>query len=690
MTAIRFCFGLHLHQPVGNFDHVIAQHVRDVYRPFLERIRVHGFVPVALHISGPLLDWLERRDHRFLDLLGDLTADGKLEWLLAGYEEPVLASLPREDRVEQIAWMREALRTRFGAAATGLWLTERVWEPDLAADLHDAGVRFALVDDRHFVVTGFRRDQLHAPYWTEHGGKRLALFPIDERLRYLIPFEAVEETGNYLRGLREAGHRLAVLADDGEKFGGWPGTKEWVYDRGWLDRFLAAMREQVSNGDVVLSTFAEALAAVPSGGIAYLPTASYREMETWSLPTTQAQRLTALEQQLGAERMAGPDGALVRGAHWKNFFVKYPEANRMHKKMLALSALCRERGNPATARRAIGRAQCNDAYWHGVFGGLYLPFLRAAVWRNLAEAERLLRVDEQLRAEETDIDGDGHVEVWIHSAHFSAIVSPYRGGAIEELTRFSVEPEVVMSATQRTREVAASTGSDGRDDAPGAADGSPAGANHADVLTRRREAYHVLSEHGHEAPMNTEPSVVGGATAPDESLVAAGTPSIHELEHGFRLRALPAADLDDRAIFVERVIPGSVTRDQFAGAQYQPVASAARIAMTCRLRQSESRVEVALEAPDGRLRKTLTFLPDGRVRAEFEWDGRVFAESDCFTVELSLDRALPVACTPGAELWEYPIETVSKSEKGLDRVRQGVALVVRWPVAQGRGSVDLG
>jgi Glycosyl hydrolase family 57/Alpha-amylase/4-alpha-glucanotransferase, middle domain/Alpha-amylase/4-alpha-glucanotransferase, C-terminal len=690
MPAIRFCFGLHLHQPVGNFDHVIAQHVRDVYRPFLERIRAHEFVPVALHISGPLLDWFERRDHQFLDLLGDLTADGKLEWLLAGYEEPVLAALPREDRVEQIAWMREALRARFGAAATGLWLTERVWEPDLAADLHDAGVRFALVDDRHFVVTGFQRDQLHAPYWTEHGGKRLALFPIDERLRYLIPFEAVEETGNYLRRLREAGHRLAVLADDGEKFGGWPGTKEWVYDRGWLDQFLAAMREHVSNGDVVLSTFAEALDAVPSGGIAYLPTASYREMETWSLPTTQAQRLTALEQQLGAERMAGPDGALVRGAHWKNFFVKYSEANRMHKKMLALSALCRERGNPATARRAIGRAQCNDAYWHGVFGGLYLPFLRAAVWRNLAEAERLLRVGEPLRAEETDIDGDGHAEVWIHSAHFSAIVSPYRGGAIEELTRFSVAPEVVRSATERTREVAASAGVDGREDAPGAAGGSPVGANHADVLTRRREAYHVLSEHGYEASTNTEPSVVGGAATPDASLPAAGTPSIHELEHGFRLRELPAVDLDDRAIFIERVIPASVTQDQFARAQYQPVTSAARIAMTCRLRQSESRVEVALEAPDGRLRKTLTFLPDGRVRAEFEWDGRVFGESDCFTVELSLDRALPVACTPSAELWEYPIETVSKSEKGLDRVRQGVALVVRWPAVQGRGSVDVG
>ena len=39
---IRFVFGLHLHQPVGNFDHVFEQHVDDVYRPLLERLSDAG------------------------------------------------------------------------------------------------------------------------------------------------------------------------------------------------------------------------------------------------------------------------------------------------------------------------------------------------------------------------------------------------------------------------------------------------------------------------------------------------------------------------------------------------------------------------------------------------------------------------------------------------------------------------
>src|SRR5918996_125206 len=480
MDPVHFVFGVHFHQPVGNFDHVFEQHLEDVYRPLVERLVEHRFLPVTLHLSGPLLEWLEAHDAAYLDLLGRLAADGHLELLLGGFYEPVLAALPRGDRIEQVAWMREAIRRRFGVEATGLWLTERVWEPDLAADLADAGVRYVLVDDRHFLVSGFARDRLHAPFWTESGGKRVVLFSIDERLRYLVPFKPPASVAAHLREVRAAGGRLAVLVDDGEKFGGWPGTKDWVYTRGWLAQFAEAMAGLVAAGEIRLTTPRAALDEVPSGGLAYLPTASYRGMEGWALPADGAVRLAALERELGERRLAGPDGALLRGGHWRNFLVKYAEANRMHKKMLALSALCRERGDAPAARRAIGRAQCNDAYWHGVFGGLYLPHLRAAVWGNLAAAERELRRTESLAVEQVDLDGDGWPEIWIHAASFSALVSPHRGGVIEEYTPFEQ------------------------------------GVNWADVLTRRREPYHE--------PAGPEQ---GG---PPATATADGTASIHDIE----------------------------------------------------------------------------------------------------------------------------------------------------------------
>ena len=619
MAPIRFVFGLHLHQPVGNFDHVFADHVRDVYRPILEHLSARDFFPVVLHLSGPLLEWLEEHDTAYLDLLGRLVSDRRIELLLAGLYEPVLASLPRADRVEQIQWMHEAIRRRFGVDARGLWLTERVWEPELAADLADAGVRYALVDDRHFLVSGFSSDQLHAPFWTESGGQRVALFPIDERLRYLIPFRPPEETADYLRSLRDGGQRLAVLADDGEKFGGWPGTHDWVYGRGWLNRFLATVGGQVEQGEVQLSTLSDALETVPSGGIAYLPTASYREMEGWSLPPEPALRLIRLERDLGPERIAGPDGALIRGSHWRNFLVKYSESNRMHKKMQALSLLCRRRGDPGSARRAIGRAQCNDAYWHGVFGGLYLPHLREAIWQNLALAEGELRRGEDLEVEVWDLDGDGHNEIWVHSDQFSALLSPHRGGAVEEYTIFS------------------------------------GGINYANTLTRRREAYHD--------------------TALDNQAEA-------------------ALDADPRALLVDRVLPGGLGLETYATGNYRPIRSWASADCTYSIRRSGEQVEIVFgfagsSGSIGRVEKRLMFTRDGGLAATYRWDPTMGSPDDVFAPELSLAAPLELRTEPAADIWTFPIETVAKSERGLDRTRQGESITIRWPVSLGQGSVEL-
>jgi hypothetical protein len=645
MDPLRFVFGVHVHQPVGNFDHVFEQHLRDVYRPLVERLAEHRFLPFALHVSGPLLEWLEQHDAAYLDLIGRLAADGHIELLLAGLYEPVLASLPRADRLEQIGWMRAAIRRRFGVEATGLWLTERVWEPDLAADLADAGVQYVLVDDRHFLVSGFERDQLHAPFWTETGGKRVALFSIDERLRYLVPFKPPAAIAAYLRELRAAGRPLAVLMDDGEKFGGWPGTKEWVYTRGWLAQFCDAIAALVAAEEVRLTTPGAALREVTSAGLAYLPTASYREMETWALPANAVARLSALEGDLGEQRVAGPDGAFVRGGHWRNFLVKYPEANRMHKKMLALSALCRERGDPPAARRAIGRAQCNDAYWHGVFGGLYLPHLRAAIWRNLAFAEGELRRGEALSVEDLDLDLDGAEELWVHSASFSALVSPHRGGAVEEYTLF----------------------------APG--------INYADVLTRRREAYHARTA----APRGE----AGAAAAAD------GTASIHELERTAGLERLPPIDPVERALSVDRVLTADVTLEAYAGGAFGSIACWARTAFHVRLEQSAQAVEVVLHptqgaAPAGLLEKRLRFDQTGALTVRYRWDPSAFPSDAFFCPEISVSPEVRLELTPAAALWTFPVATVSRSERGFEETVQGYSYTPRWPIRAGEARLTVG
>jgi hypothetical protein len=633
---LRFVFGLHLHQPVGNFDHVMADHVRDVYRPIIEHASAAGFFPLTLHVSGPLLEWLERHDTRWLDMIGTLVADGRLELLLAGFDEPILASLPRPDRLEQIGRMREYLQRRFGVQATGLWLTERVWQPELAADLADAGVEYALVDDRHFLVSGFRHDELHRPHHCESDGRRVGLLAIDERLRYLIPFRPPEETASYLRQLRSEGHGLAVLADDGEKFGGWPGTKDWVYGSGWLDTFLKTMAQLTAAGEIKLTTGQEAFRHVPSGGLAYLGTASYREMEKWALPPAAQKDLTKLEEELGPKHLAA-SASFVRGGHWHHFLVKYAESNRMHKTMLALSTLCRRRGDPPEARRAIGRAQCNDAYWHGVFGGLYLPHLRNAIWRQLAIAEQALRHGEELACAELDLDYDGFPELWVHSAQFSALISPHRGGAIEMLTRFS---NLI---------------------------------NLADVLTRRRESYHEIppdqGAHGHGDGKD-------------------GHQSIHDIEKASRLKTLPPVDAEPRAILVERLIGADVSAAGYAAAKYKPQRSWAAVPMTARVSVEASGVTIVLQG-DG-LEKRLTFDAAGCLDVAYNWNASAAHTNAVFAPELSLAREVPLRVQPETEIWRSPITTVARSERGFEETAQGISLTPRWPSGLGAAELQLG
>jgi 4-alpha-glucanotransferase len=633
---LQFLFGVHVHQPVGNFDHVFAQHVDEVYLPLLRALDDHDTFPIAVHVSGPLLEWLREHDRRYLDLIGRLVADGKVELLLAGCYEPILAALPRDDRVEQILWMRDLLRETLGAPGSSLWLTERIWEPDLAVELVQAGVESVLVDDRHFLVNGFPRERLHAPFRTESGGHALWILPIDERLRYLVPFRPPGETASYFQTLRDGGQRLAVLADDGEKFGGWPGTREWVYDRGWLREFLETIDRLRAEGTLVLSTPERAIRTVPSAGLAYLPTASYREMEGWALWPDAARRLRQIETEFGEQRMEGPDGTLVRGTHWRNFLAKYPESNRMHKKMLRLSRMARAAGDPPAARRAIGRAQCNDAYWHGVFGGLYLPHLRGAIWRELARAEGQLRAEEPLGWERADVDEDGHDELWIHSPAFSAIVSPRRGGGIEEYTRFAT------------------------------------GVNHADVLTRRLEAYHEVVAPSH-----------GAATA------GMGTPSIHAIERGLALAELPPVDAEPRALFLERLLRADATKAGFTTGRLDPIRSWAGMPLACEAVTDGDHVRVALSpagAPTA-FRKVYVFGHAGLVAVEFSW--RAPDGDSWFSTEVSHQGPLGLRPTPAAEHWTYPVETLAKSERGFERAVQGQAAVLRWPASLGGAVVTM-
>ena len=243
------------------------------------------------------------------------------------------------------------------------------------------------------------------------------------------------------------------------------------------------------------------LDSVPPVGKIYLPEGSYREMTEWVLPSEQLAEYVHVRRELEHDPRWPRIARFVRGGFWRNFKVKYPETNEMYARMMMVSrrlqSLVEGNGSPAgmsdgyaadgerivnpelveQARKALYRGQCNCSYWHGAFGGVYLPHLRNAVYAQLIAADNLLdRADGPHRAvghaAADDFNLDGRQEVQLASNRLLALLAPARGGQLYELDVRSICHNLLATLTRRPeayhRKVLA--GTEGFNDVAGVSD----------------------------------------------------------------------------------------------------------------------------------------------------------------------------------------------------------------------------
>ena len=684
MKRIQLIFGCHSHQPVGNFDHVFEDAFRKAYLPFVDVLERFPQVRVTLHYTGPLWDWFLANRPDYVARLAGLVHNGQVEIMGGAYYEPLLCAIPKRDAVAQIVRMQEFCEKHFGQAPRGMWLAERVWEPHMPRILADAGIDYAVLDDMHFKCSGLSEEELFGYYLTEDCGSPLKVFPILEKLRYLIPFRQVEQSIAYLREhATEDGRRCAVIHDDGEKFGVWPGTYHSVYTEGWLEEFFQALTD--NREWLHTTTYADYLSREKALGRTYLTCASYQEMMAWALPTPMQRTLHALRETYKNE----PEHLLfLRGGFWRNFLAKYPEANSMQKRMLYTSARLhrlRKKKHPdiKAAEKALHEGQCNCAYWHGVFGGLYLNHLRTAVYQKLIEADALLDAVEfgdkrRVQIHSMDFDADGFEEVILDNGRLGLFVSPVDGGTLFEL------------------------------------DYKPKPFNFVNTLARREEPYHD--------------ALRGGSTHLAAEEEAKG--SIHELvrvkESG--LDTYLVYDPYRRVCLRDHFLSREVTTEQlwkstqeelgdFATAPYEfqihkdgvvlsrtaPIdGMMARVCKRIRLKKGASRLEIQyhIENRGERVLETLfgvefalNFLTGSAHDRYYVSETRELGRP--LLGQMALEKALShialrdewqrleigLWLSQPADVHCFPIETVSQSEDGQERVYQGSVLVPCWYVS---------
>jgi len=457
---IQLCLVLHNHQPVGNFDNVFEAAYQDSYLPFLDVFEPFDEINISLHTSGPLITWLQEFHPEYLDRIAELVAAGRIEIIGGAFYEPILTMIPGRDRIGQITRYSDWLRSRLQAKICGMWIPERVWESALTSDIAATDIQYTVLDDYHFRRAGLTGDELHGYYVVEDEGRILRVFPGSEQLRYLIPFAEPSATIDYCRQIAESNPgSVLVFGDDGEKFGTWPQTKEHVYEGRWLEQFFQALKQ--NRAWLKTTTLGEAVESTPPHGKIFLPDASYREMTEWAQPVQRQTAFDELVHDMEQDPRWPQIQSFVGGGFWRNFKVKYEETNHMYSRMMFVSRLLNQaeqkgvdRDATDIAREHLYRGQCNCAYWHGAFGGIYLPHLRNAVFNELLKAENTLnkalgRPDEWVEATAGDYNFDGRPEIRLANEKIVAWVAANQGGQIYELDLSSISHN--LGATMKRR-----------------------------------------------------------------------------------------------------------------------------------------------------------------------------------------------------------------------------------------------
>jgi 4-alpha-glucanotransferase len=434
-----------------------------------------------------------------------------------------------------------------------------------------------------------------------------------------------------------------------------------VYGKHWLEDFVEGI---IASPRVEPMRYADFHAANPSRGIVYLPSVSYFEMGEWALPPPSARRYAGLVQRAKREGSFEADKAFIRGGSWRNFLSRYPEANWMHKRMEWVSRRFHalpEAQRSRSMRADLHLAQANDAYWHGLFGGIYLPHLRRNVFAALARCERAIDAKRPRPAyERFDLDLDDRDEAFLWCPAVLAAVRPSDGATLVELTHYGLAH------------------------------------NFCDVLARRDEPYFDI--------VRAKPEAAAHA--------AAAVTSIHD-RVAFRStigEADLALDAQPRSSFRDVWIPAG-------GAGETPAYEPERSKREARFRARAGEIEIVKTlAVDRRgLKAGYELRSPSATRGTFETElnlslpscdgpggrfedagssrglGESWAATGRSSVRIAddvLGGSVVVKIEPAADIVAAPLVTVSQSEDGFEKIMQAVTLRLRWSVELDAGAAQ--
>lgn len=308
-------------------------------------------------------------------------------------------------------------------------------------------------------------------------------------------------------------------------------------------------------------------------------------------------------------------------------------------------------------------AQSNDAYWHGLFGGLYLPHLRRAIYKSIVAMEAMLDAVEPRPAKESmDLDMDGQDEVFLHNSELQAVVRMDGSAAICELDAYRLRH------------------------------------NFGDTLMRQTEHYHRKVNAG-----NAHEHGGGGIANPHERVSFKHVISAEDL----------ATDIHPKSLFIDKW-QGAGAEKSLLPLCYEPAGgrgaalsfkgTAGKFAAHKKISLNDARLAVDYEfdaGAHGRFSVEINLAmpscdgPAGRLKVGDEIIGgfgqpqQIDAMKEIWLEDEVLGGKLRLSSSQTADFHSWPHFSVSQSEAGFEKIMQALTIVLSWDLSQLKGPLKI-
>lgn len=421
MSHIHICYSLKSSRIGPNPKEIFERDYISVYKPAAKFLYSHPAFSMTFAFNGVQLEFLQKKYPEFIELLRELISRKQIEILGGGYYDPAFPLLFPMDRTGQIELLTSEIRSVTGKRPRGINICASIWDYSLTSCFNTCGMDYVLLDESLIP----EEKQKYVPLIMSEKGKTISILPLCQSFKPQPDASAKDFLSGISRKILKSEKSAAASVKESSKIINIQFThKEFssLLKSGFLDK----LEKEISSENGLFSF------SIPQ---------NYIKNNSVKVPVYIASGMSRDIAQWGIEPYHSVKTDKRYPVTIYDFFQIYPQSRALYDRMLYVSMLANQshgdKLRKKTAREKLWEAQNGDGFICTSKGAFVSSTYRQQAYKNLMEAEKILRecsdFTESLSA--CDYTGDGLNEYVCRMKNYFAVIG-LNGGSIRELDVF--------------------------------------------------------------------------------------------------------------------------------------------------------------------------------------------------------------------------------------------------------------